>query len=171
MKSKIDKKRFKDEGGRWLTQSLFLEYQYNTEFAIYTLDEEDKEYKGKIYPSLKKLFIANEDVVEYQFAKTHLGSWEQWQRICNNKWCLKHIEEWREELEVAIASSGVQSILDLAQDGNFQAAKYAANREWTAKKRGRPSKAEVERRDKIDEKIKSEFEDDAARVEKIVPLR
>lgn len=166
--NKIDPANFKDSGGRWLTQSLFIDYQYDPEFAIYTLEEEDKNYKGKVYPSLKRLFIEAEDVHEYTFAKAHLGSWQQWQRMCKNKWLKSHIELWREELEVAIASRGVQSILDLAEDGNYQAAKYAADRGWSNRGRGRPSKAEIAKRDKIDDIINQEYNEDATRVGKIV---
>tara|TARA_Y100000310_G_C20498168_1_gene722576 strand:+ start:121 stop:531 length:411 start_codon:yes stop_codon:yes gene_type:complete len=131
--------------------------------AVYTLDGEDKEYKGKTYPSLKRLYLQEEDVHEYGFATKHLADWEHWKRLVANKWCLQHIERWREELEVLIASKGVQSILDLAEDGNFQAAKFAAERQWS-KKRGRPSNAEKERKDKIDRMIDDEFREDEARI-------
>lgn len=165
----IDKTKFKDVGGRFITQSLFLEYQYNTDMAVYTLDEQDKEYKGVIYPSLKRLYLQTEDVHEYEFAKAHLYSWSHWLRILDNKWCRKQIEEWREELQVAIASRGVQNILDLADGGNFQAAKYAADRQWN-KRRGRPSKAEIEKNNRIQERIDSEFEEDAERINNVVSL-
>ena len=39
-----------DGKGRFLTQSLFLELEYNTNFAVFTLKENDYNYKGKIYP-------------------------------------------------------------------------------------------------------------------------
>lgn len=161
--SKVDKSKFKDIGGRYITQSLFLEYGYDVDKAVYTIDGEDKTYKGKVYPSLKKLYLQAEDVHEYNFATKHLADWEHWKRLQANKWCLTYIERWREELEVMIASQGVQNILDLAQDGNFQAAKFAAERQWN-KKRGRPSKEDVLKRDRVDQKIADEFAEDAARV-------
>ena len=166
----VDREKFKDSGGRFITQSLFLEYQYNTDMAVYTLDDFDKEYKGKKYPSLKALYLKSEDVHEYQFAKAHLYNWSHWQRLLENKWCRKHIEEWREELEVAIASRGVQNILDLAEDGNFQAAKYAADRQWS-KRRGRPSKDEIARNNRIEERIHDEFSEDINRVQNIVSIK
>lgn len=159
----IDKSKFKDVGGRYITQSLFLEYAYDVDKAIYTIDGEDKTYKGVVYPSLKRLYLQSEDVHEYQFATKHLADWEHWKRLQANKWCMAHIERWREELEVMIASVGVQSILDLAQDGNFQAAKFAAERQWS-KKRGRPSNEEKMRKDKIDKMIDDEFREDADRI-------
>lgn len=39
----IDKKNFLDNRGRPLTQSLFLEVGYNTEYAYYTLKDFDYE--------------------------------------------------------------------------------------------------------------------------------
>ena len=50
----IDKSKLKATNGVPLTQGLFLEIQYG-EFAVFTLKDEDYEYNGKIYPSLKNL--------------------------------------------------------------------------------------------------------------------
>ena len=115
----IDKKLFKDEGGRYLTQSLFLEFGYDTDKAVFTFDGEDKEFKGKRYISLKKLYLEAEDPVEYEFATAHLYDWEHWQRICNNKALLHEISKWRDELEIKLRSKGIQKVLDLADDNNF----------------------------------------------------
>ena len=160
---KVDRTKFKDSMGRYLTQGLFLEYAYDPTFAIYTVDGHDREYKGKTYYSLKKRYLNEEDVHEFKFATNHLADWEHWQRLLQNKWCFKHISMWREELEVKLASYGVQKVLDLAEDGNFQAAKFVAERQWS-KKRGRPSKEEIMRKSRIDERIANEFEEDAERV-------
>ena len=160
---KVERKNMKDTMGKYLTQSLFLEYRYDVEKAMYTIDGEDKVHKGILYPSLKRLYLECEDVHEYNFAKKHLYDWEHWKRLCKNGWLSSHIELWREELEVMIASRGVQNILDIAEDGNFQAAKFAAERGWS-KKRGRPSKEEVMRRERIDQRISQEFDEDADRV-------
>ena len=54
---KPDKTKFKDEKGRYIVQGLFLEDRYNTELSVFTFDGEDKNYKGKIYPSLKRLYL------------------------------------------------------------------------------------------------------------------
>ena len=168
---KIDKTKFKDKGGRFLTQSLFIEYQYDKDVAVFTLEEDDKLYKGKTFISLKTKFINAEDPHEYQFAKENLYNWEHWQRICGNKWCLTHIDKWREELEIAMASRGVQSILDLAESGNFQAAKYAADRQWTKRKAGRPSKEEITKQASINQRIADEFAEDAERVGNVIGLQ
>ena len=61
-------------------------------------------------------------------------------------------------------------MLDLAEDGNFQAAKYAADRQWIDKKRGRPSKQQAEREAAIKDALEEEFNDDASRLN-IIPLK
>jgi len=82
---KADKSKLIDTRGRPLTQSLFLEIGYNVEFAVYTLKEFDYEYDGRLYPSLKRLYLQHEDPVEYSFVDTYLYNWDQWQRLCANK--------------------------------------------------------------------------------------
>lgn len=164
MSYKRDKSRMKDAQGRYLTQSLFLEYAYDGDTAIFTTDGEDKEYKGKTYYSLKQLYLNYEDPHEYTFATSVLYDWEHWLRLQKNKWVAKEIDRWREELEVKIASTGVQKVLDLAEDGNFQAAKFVAERQWNKRGAGRPTKAEQTRKSRIEEKIDKEFREDAERV-------
>lgn len=166
---KIDKSKFKDEGGRYLTQSLFLELGYDTSKAVFTFDGQDKEYKGNTYISLKKLYLDAEDPHEYLFATTNLFDWEHWQRMCNNKELRKHISQWREELEIKLKSIGMQEILRATEDGNFQACKYVADKGWD-KKVGRPSKAEQQKKAKIEEKLLDEFADDLKRVGGVVNI-
>ena len=91
----IDKSRFKDEKGRFIVQGLFLEDKYNTDLAVFTYDGEDKVYKGKTYPSLKRLYLEHGDPKEYSFARKYLFDWKHWQRLCNNAMIGRHIEEWR----------------------------------------------------------------------------
>lgn len=157
-----DRDKLKDPGGRYLTQSLFLEHKYDTTYAMYSLSDQDKEYEGKIYPSLRRLYLESMDPTEYTFATTYLSNWEQWQRICANQALLTHIEEWREELEVKVRAQAVKRILNLGID-NFTAAKWAADGHWNVK-RGRPSKAEQEREKKLRERALEEQENDSSRV-------
>lgn len=145
MDFKPDKDKFKDEKGRYIVQGLFLEDRYNTDLAVYTLAGEDKDYKGKVFPSLKRLYLEHGDPKEYSFARKYLYDWDHWQRICRNKICGLHVEKWREELELSLVSEGVQTLIDLAiNDKSYQAAKYLADRGWDKSDRGRPSKEEVE---------------------------
>ena len=160
--------KFKDKQERWLTQSLFLELGYS-DFSIYTLKEEDHEYEGKVYPSLKRLYVEFEDTTEYQFANEYLGGWQHWKRLLANRVIRKHIDEWREELEIKLRAVGIRAAVDMALDDtrpSFAAAKWVAEKGWEMK-RGRPSKEEVEREKKFQAAVADEFSDDFERIRSI----
>lgn len=160
---KVDKSKFKDTQGRPLTQSLFLEPNYNTDYAVYTLDGEDKTYKGVVYPSLKRLYLAMEDPTEYDFATTYLIDWPHWKRLCSNAIILRHVEEWREEMELKIRSIGVKQMLDMSAD-NAQAAKWLAEKGWDKNGAGRPRKEVREKERNIQDKLEEEFGADIIRL-------
>lgn len=161
---KVDKSKFKDTQGRPLTQSLFLEPNYNTDYAYYTVDDDDKTFKGKVYPSLKRLYLEMEDPVEYEFATTYLLGWKHWQRLCENAIIRRHIDEWRNELELKLRSQGVRMMLDQAED-NQQAAKWLAEGAWSKRGAGRPKKEELERERKMQDRLEEEFGADVLRME------
>jgi hypothetical protein len=162
---KVDKAKLKDSRGRPLTQSLFLEVGYNTEFAVYTLKDEDYEYQGKTYYSLKQLYLAYEDVIEYDFANKYLLGWQHWQRICRNKMFTKHVEEWREELELKMRAQAFKDIVDLSSgDKGFQAAKWIADKGWDKRTAGRPSNADIEKETKMQARIDEEYNADVVRL-------
>lgn len=161
----IDKSKMVDSMGRPLTQSLFLEVGYS-EFAVYTLKEYDHTYNGVVYPSLKKLYLKEEDPTEYTFADKYLLGWQHWKRLNENKALSKHFEEWREELELKIRSQAVRDMMNLcaSESGNFSAAKFLADRGWDKRAAGRPSKAEKERQLRIEDRIKEDFDADIVRL-------
>ncbi|HET8689243.1 MAG TPA: hypothetical protein VFM18_21740 [Methanosarcina sp.] len=152
-----------DNAGKPLTQSLFLELTYN-EKAVYSLKEDHCEWEGKIYPSLKRLYLEIEDPTEYEFATKYLLGYKHWKRICENKQLIRHVEEWREELEMKLRSKAVKNMLLSAQEGNYQAAKWFADRGWSNKGAGRPTKADVEREKKFQARVDSEFSADVFRL-------
>ena len=162
---KIDKSKFKDSGGRPITQSLFLEIGYS-ENAFYTLKDEDYEYNGKVYPSLKRLYLEHEDVHEYDFATTYLLGWNHWQRLLNNKQVRKYIDEWRNELDLKLKSAGFRAILESAldEDGGFQAQRYLADRGWLKASVGRPKADTTEQDKKVQEQLENEFSADIVRL-------
>jgi hypothetical protein len=134
---------FRDAQGRLLTQSLFLELGYG-KAAIYTLKDHDYLYKGRTYPSLKRIYLAMEDPIEYDFATTHFSCWDQWQRICNNKLMTDVVDGWRYELELKLRCRAVGQILTTAEGGDRMAATWIADKGWD-KKAGRPSTADKKR--------------------------
>jgi hypothetical protein len=121
---KIDKALLLDSRGRPITQSMFLEIGY-TDFAVFTTKDNDYTYKGKVYPSLKKLYLEYEDPTEYAFVQEYLSGWSQWKQLCNNQQTLKFINEWREELELKLRSQAIRDMIDQSADGgSFQASKW-----------------------------------------------
>jgi len=161
----IDKPLFKDEKGRYITQSLFLELGYNTDLAVFTLDGVDKLYKGKTYPSLKKQFLEMRDPEQYLFATECLFDWKHWQRIKNNNIIGRHVVEWEEELSAMLRSEGIQTIIDAAEKGSYQAGKWLNDRGWEAKKAGRPSKEDVTNAIEQEKRAMEEFNEDVTLLE------
>lgn len=155
-----------DVMGRPLTQGLFLEIGYG-EAAIYTLKEDHHVLNGKEYPSLKKLYLQCADPTEYEFATTFLCGWKHWNRLCDNKAIRAHIDEWRFELEVKLRSLAVKEVLAQSKSGSFQAAKWVADRGWSTRGAGRPTKEELEKEKKVQEHIASDFSEDIARIRAI----
>ena len=161
----IDKSKLLDSEGRPLTQSLFLEIGYS-DYAVYTLKENDHEYNGKKYPSLKQLYLEMEDVTEYFFASKYLLGWKHWKRLKENKALKPHFNEWAEELEVRIRAQAIRDIISASanEQGGFQAAKWLADRGWDKKAVGRPTKNDKEREDRIADRIADEFKADIIRL-------
>lgn len=160
-----DKKKFVDSMGRPITQSLFLETSYDPETAVYTLKGYDHEYEGYKFPSLKRLYLQMEDVVEYDFAYTYLLDWNHWQRISKNKLFNKHINEWREELELKIRSQAVKDIIDMtAEEKSFQAAKWLADKGWSKRAAGRPKQEDIDRETKVQAAMEHQYGADIKRL-------
>lgn len=160
----IDKNKLVDSGGKPLTQSMFLELGYS-DYSYYTLKDNHYEYEGTLYPSLKQLYLEELDPTEYIFANKYLLSWKHWQRLCENKIIRRHIDDWRLELELKIRFMGIKATIDAAKTGNYQAAKWLAERGWGEKRQaGRPSKAEVEREKNMQLALENEYGADIIRL-------
>ena len=160
---KPTKEQLQDSLGRPLTQALFLEGSYS-DFCIYTTKDWDYEYKGKIYPSIKRLYLEMEDPTEYEFANTYFLGWRHWQRICDNRSLMPLVQNMRDELELKLRARAVQEIKLQAKQGSFQATKWLADRGWDKKAVGRPSKDDVTREARMQAEIHSMYESDAARL-------
>ena len=166
---KLDKRALRNSKQAFLTQALFLEHAFDYDIAVYSRSDEDKIHiaSGKVYPSLKRLYIECNDPTEYKFATKYLGGWKHWQRLTSgsNKLLLSIVEEWRLELEVKLRSEGINSMHALTKEGNVNASKWIAEKGWAPKGRGRPSKEEVTRERKVQAAIKSEVQDDLSRLQ------
>lgn len=162
----LNRAQFLSPDGKPLTQSLFLELGYNAE-AVYTLKDIDFEYKGRTLPSIKRLYLELADPTEYEFATTYFLGWKHWSRISENKAVKAYIDEWREELEIKLRSRAIKLTLANAESGNYQAAKWLADRGWQTRGAGRPSKQEVEREAKIKSRIDDEYSADVVRLKAV----
>lgn len=152
-----------DSTGRPITQSLLLELQYSP-LAVYTIKDVDYEYNGKLYPSLKRLYLEEEDPTEYLFATKYLLGIKHWLRICDNKLFTPHVEEWRFELELKLRAKGVKGLIESAAKGSQTSLKWLSDRGWSDRPAGRPSKDEIEREKKIQMNIASEYDEDLKRL-------
>lgn len=169
------KEMFLTSQGNLLTQSLFLELGYEHS-AIYTLNENDKEYKGKTYPSLKQIYMEYAYPGglkgEYDFAMHCFYSWKQWLRICKNSRLKDYIDEWRMEREFKANSNAMRVLIDeidIGGNASVSTSKYLLDRGYVEKKRkGRPSRAEIERRIKQDAAIHDEYADDFNRMKDMI---
>ena len=163
---------FKDTvTGNWLTQGLFLELSYNNKTnVLYTLKDQavDIEVDGETRHLLPigRLFVECGDPTEYEFATRYLGGWGHWKRICEKtKMLHPYIEEWREELEIKMRSEGVKQMAEHARgEKGMQASKWLAEKGWSEKKRGAPSKQEKDREMKVQTRMYDAINDDLTRI-------
>lgn len=160
-----DRARFLDSEGRPKTQALFYEVRYDID-ALYTLKDYDFTVGDKVFPSARLLFLETNDPTEYTFATKYFLGWHHWQRICANKDIAKHVEKWREELEMKLRAEAVGQAMALARGGSYQAAKFMVDRGWAKRAAGRPSKEEVERETKFQARMVDEYSADVIRLAK-----
>lgn len=160
----MERSKLLDINGRPLTQGLFVETGYNEQYAQYTLKEVDHEWNGRLYPSLKRLYLEMEDATEYDFANEYLLGWRHWTRLYENKLFKPHIDEWREELEYKLRSRATKQMIALAASGSYQASKWLLDRGWQTRSAGRPTKAEKESALAQDKRIAEEYGADVHRL-------
>ena len=164
---------FRSRNNLLYTKSLFVEhYSLTLAFPMFTLKDKDYLYKGKLLPSLYRLYMEEEDLTEFSFAHKHLESYDHWQQIVNCEWFKPYIQRWRTELELKIKSRALKNIQAEAAGQtktSFIANKWLAERGWVDKttepnRRGRPSKEEINRRLQEEAFNNKEIEDDLKRL-------
>lgn len=139
--------KYKNVMGQYLLRDLFYEFRRpGSQNAIYTA--KDWDHEG--LPSLKRLYMACDDMTEYSFAVEYMDGIEHWERLCECPWFVPLITQWRKELSLRVKSIALSNIIKEAQkDGpsKLSANKYILEQGWTPKtganKRGRPSKADI----------------------------
>ncbi len=133
--------KFKNDVGVHLTKSIFWEFDQteNRAASVYTLKDEDHTVDGVVYPSLRRLYIHEADLTEYNFAVRYLDGWSHWKKIKNQGWFRDYYKEWREELEVKVQAAALANIAEKALDKDckehFQASKYLLEQGWIEKEK------------------------------------
>lgn len=139
--------KFTNDVGARLTKGLFFEMTLADKSSVlYTLKSQD--HRG--FPSLYRLYMEEMDPTEYRFAVRHLESWDHWKQLTACTWFKPHVEGWREELSLKLASEALTRIMQEAQSErkeSFAANKYLLEKGWTPKSSsspvGRPSKEAI----------------------------
>ena len=161
---------WKASNGKYYTKSLFLEIDYDVDIAMYTLKEEDYEYKGKLYKSFKKRYLEIGDPTEYEHSQRLTDNYKHWKQLVGSTHpkIVQLMSECREELEVKLRSQGVAQIASDALEESRTAmtsAKWLADKGWEPKRKaGAPSKAEKKREMKIQTAMEAEIDNIASRL-------
>lgn len=164
--------RFKNSFGVHLLKPIFYELdETDRPNAIYTLKDYDSEFEGKLYPSLRRLYVEAEDPTEYNFSCQYLDGWTHWKKLSSASFFKEYLGEWREELEVRLRAKGLVGIRQVASVPGkeaFQAQKYLAQAGWKLPDEkssvGRPTKEKVAQEAEKLFKQRTEFDDDFDRI-------
>lgn len=160
----MSSKFFNSNGTLKGVDSLIVDYaQYRDKSSppVYTIGREDWVEENVTYPSLYKLYMACEDLTEWEFADKNLSGWEHWELLQNNQKFQKVLDGWRKDLEQKLKSRAFREIQLVASEGgknSFEANKLLLTGKWKeaverqVPTRGRPSKKEV------DSKLQEEYE-------------
>lgn len=142
----VDKSKFKNASNARLLRALFYEEtDSDKSTVVYTLKDED--HQG--YPSLYRLYLEMEDLLEYEFANTYLDGWSHWEMLTQCSWFKPYVTRWRKELELKIRSKALRNLREDAKSESRTANssnRYLLERGWQEKAtKGRPSKEDVKR--------------------------
>lgn len=162
--------KFKADNGVYLTKQLFFEMTtpQDRQNALYSLKDEDHESNGVKYPSMRRLFLAEQDPTGYLVSLKYFGGWPHWTRLLKCSWFMDFLSLWQEELDMQMAATQLRTLLDRQSDPKI--AQYLLNNGFLKKdnKVGRPTKEAI----KLEaERISSDHQDiseDLYRIESLV---
>jgi hypothetical protein len=139
-----------NESGYFLSEACFLERRRPGPegLPVYTLEQDDREFKGKQLYSLHKRFVKAGDPTGYEIGKAFFGSWKNAQKVYAAYWFQPYLEEMVSETVTRLRTLGLEALKAQTKDGNLKAAEslMSYNPDGTQPKkapRGRPSKHEV----------------------------
>jgi len=166
------KHSMKDVNNNFLTVSLFWEKRSaegeKKYPPLFTIKDKEHIVKGKEYVSLKRIYMSYDHVpgMEYEFAMDVFGDWLQWKNIADVSALREVVQEWRDEVDMRIKAAAMKTLLQQSRDveKGLAASRAILAGEHKGSKRGRPSKAEVERERKIASGMRETLEEDMARL-------
>lgn len=132
---------FKSSNNIFYTKQLFYE-QADTDrsLVLYTLKNED--HMG--YPSLRRLYLEENDPTEYRVATKYFAGWPHWKKLLDVSWFMDYISEYREELQIRMASEALVKIREKANSGDYRANQYILEEGYAKKESvGRPTKERI----------------------------
>ena len=159
--------KFRTKTNRLITKDLFLEVSDQAELVLYSLGREHLDV-----PSLYKLYMAEEDFTEFEFATKYFESFQHWKRLCEMNFFIPYISEWKEELELKIRARFLKNLIGKGEN-DANVAKYLLNGKWIedAQKsnqvtnlRGRPSKQEIRNHLTLISSQEKQIEEDYKRI-------
>ena len=139
------------------------------DLTLYSLKKRDHKVNGTTYKSLHKIYIEMEDPTEYEFAMSVFGDFSVWENLCSLSWFKVHHIQMQKELVLKLKARTVKDMINDLNEGkaSYNAQKYLADAGYldnVSKKRGRPSKDELDGYLKQTAQDKADTEDDATRI-------
>ena len=167
-----EKHSMKDVNNNFLTVSLFWEKRSaegeKKYPPLFTIKDKEHVVKGKEYVSLKRIYMSYDHVpgMEYEFAMDVFGDWLQWKEIADKSAIKDVVQEWRDEVDMRIKAAAMKTLLRQSRDveKGLAASRAILAGEHKGVKRGRPSKAEVEREKKLAAGMRENLDADLARL-------
>lgn len=137
--------------GKYMTRSLFEDVDRHDNLSPpFFLSQKPKGDSRKCF---RELFLFYEDETGYKVAVETLGSYDHWENLMKLDWFQEEVDRWKLELRQRLRDRAFQKILTLVEDRETPAATAIAAAKWVVdkmdketspKKRGRPSKVEIE---------------------------
>lgn len=165
---------WRNSRGAYRTSDLFYEMNTSEYPSYYTIKTNDHTVDGVTYPSLKRLYLEEEDITEFDFANKYFDGFEHWERFANSPRTKPYVDQWRKELVLKIKARCLKGIIhDAVKDNKYEANKFLITNGWVDKDtegkkvRGRPSKEEIKQELYRQAEVEKELEEDLNRIREL----
>lgn len=139
---------FKNSNQVYLGRELFFETSAMEQkpYVLYTLKSDDYQPEGydQKLPSLRRLYLEEDDLTEFFVAEKYFDGQPHWKRLTSQEWFMKELAPLRDELQTKHQAQYLRSLRDDALKGDKVTARYLLDRvEKSDQKAGRPTKAKI----------------------------